>query len=101
MKITVPDYYKDFKCIAGACEDTCCAGWQVDVDDNSPQKRDMSIYDNAYDAISESQDVRFALDCARRYFGGKQSADPVWEILSDKPARAITDISNYLKNVND
>ena len=35
MKITVPDYYKDFKCIAGACEDTCCAGWQVDVDDNS------------------------------------------------------------------
>lgn len=35
MKVTVPDYYKDFKCIAGACEDTCCAGWQVDVDDAS------------------------------------------------------------------
>lgn len=35
MKITVPDYYKDFKCIAGKCEDTCCAGWQVDVDDAS------------------------------------------------------------------
>ena len=35
MKVTVPDYYKDFKCIAGVCEDTCCAGWQVDVDDAS------------------------------------------------------------------
>lgn len=35
MKIMVPDYYKDFKCIAGDCEDTCCAGWQVDVDDAS------------------------------------------------------------------
>ena len=35
MKILVPDYYKDFKCIAGDCEDTCCAGWQVDVDDAS------------------------------------------------------------------
>lgn len=35
MKIRVPDYYKDFKCIAGACTDTCCAGWQVDVDDRS------------------------------------------------------------------
>ena len=33
MKITVPDYYKKFKCIAGACEDTCCAGWEVDVDE--------------------------------------------------------------------
>jgi len=35
MKIVVPDYYKDFKCIAGACEDTCCAGWEVDVDEDS------------------------------------------------------------------
>lgn len=35
MKITVPDYYRDFKCIAGACEDTCCAGWEVDVDEDS------------------------------------------------------------------
>lgn len=35
MKIRVPDYYDNFKCIAGACTDTCCAGWQVDVDDAS------------------------------------------------------------------
>lgn len=35
MKITVPFYYKDFKCIAGACTDTCCAGWDVDVDEAS------------------------------------------------------------------
>ena len=35
MKIRVPDYYKDFKCIAERCTDTCCAGWQVDVDDAS------------------------------------------------------------------
>lgn len=32
MKIRTPHYYKDFKCIAGACTDTCCAGWDVDVD---------------------------------------------------------------------
>ncbi len=30
-----PFYYKDFKCIAGACTDTCCAGWDVDVDEVS------------------------------------------------------------------
>ncbi len=35
MKITTPFYYKDFKCIAGACTDTCCAGWDVDVDEAS------------------------------------------------------------------
>lgn len=32
MKLTTPDYYKDFKCIAGDCTDTCCAGWEVDVE---------------------------------------------------------------------
>ncbi len=35
MKIRTPHYYKDFKCIAGACTDTCCAGWEVDVDADS------------------------------------------------------------------
>lgn len=35
MKIRTPKYYKDFRCIAGACTDTCCAGWDVDVDENS------------------------------------------------------------------
>lgn len=32
MKIKVPSYYKNFKCIADACEDTCCAGWEVVLD---------------------------------------------------------------------
>ena len=32
MKIRVPNYYKDFKCIAADCEDTCCAGWEVVID---------------------------------------------------------------------
>ena len=35
MLIRTPDYYSEFKCIAGNCTDTCCAGWQVDVDDRS------------------------------------------------------------------
>ena len=30
-----PDYYKDFKCIASACRHTCCAGWEIDVDEDS------------------------------------------------------------------
>lgn len=35
MKTVTPDYYKDFKCIAEKCGDTCCAGWDVDVDERS------------------------------------------------------------------
>lgn len=35
MKIVKPTFYKDFKCIAGACPDSCCQGWEVDVDEKS------------------------------------------------------------------
>ncbi len=38
MLYTIPDYYKEFKCIANKCEDTCCAGWQIVIDDKSLNK---------------------------------------------------------------
>ena len=38
MQITIPHYYKDFSCIAGDCPDTCCAGWQIMIDDKALEK---------------------------------------------------------------
>ncbi len=35
MKIIKPIYYKNFKCIAGDCPDSCCQGWEVDADEQS------------------------------------------------------------------
>ena len=35
MLYTIPDYYKEFHCIADECEDTCCAGWQIVIDEKS------------------------------------------------------------------
>lgn len=35
MKIIKPSYYKNFKCIAGECPDSCCQGWEVDADEKS------------------------------------------------------------------
>ena len=32
MKNYTPEYYRDFQCIAGACPDSCCKEWAVDVD---------------------------------------------------------------------
>lgn len=38
MKYTIPDYYRDFRCIAGDCPATCCAGWQIVIDGRSLKK---------------------------------------------------------------
>lgn len=38
MLYTRPDYFNEFKCIADNCPDTCCAGWQIVVDEESLHK---------------------------------------------------------------
>lgn len=35
MRYLKPDYFEDFNCIAGECPDTCCAGWQIMIDEES------------------------------------------------------------------
>ncbi len=33
MLYVKPDYYDKFKCVADRCEATCCAGWQIVIDE--------------------------------------------------------------------
>lgn len=38
LQYTVPHYYRKFRCTAEACPDTCCAGWQIQIDPASMKK---------------------------------------------------------------
>lgn len=38
----IPAYLDEFKCICGNCEDTCCGGWQIDID--KKMFKTLSIY---------------------------------------------------------
>lgn len=31
-KVVVPPYYHRFHCVADKCRHTCCAGWEIDID---------------------------------------------------------------------
>lgn len=43
MKNFVPHYYNDFHCIADKCKDSCCIGWEIDIDSHTLEKyRNMS-----------------------------------------------------------
>ena len=35
MKISKPDYFDRFRCLAGSCPDSCCQEWEVQVDGDS------------------------------------------------------------------
>lgn len=38
MRYLKPHYYDKFQCLASRCPDTCCAGWQIVIDEDSLEK---------------------------------------------------------------
>ena len=38
MEYIIPYYYKDFRCAADQCTDTCCAGWEIVIDPKTLKK---------------------------------------------------------------
>lgn len=38
MRYVKPHYYDAFRCSADKCPDTCCAGWQIMIDDDSLER---------------------------------------------------------------
>ena len=38
MEDLKPEYYKNFSCIGSKCTDTCCQGWQINVDEKCHNK---------------------------------------------------------------
>ena len=38
MVVRVPDYFEEFRCLAGACPHTCCAKWEVVIDEATAQR---------------------------------------------------------------
>ncbi len=40
IPVFVPNYYKDFRCIAAACKHSCCIGWEIDVDEDALDRYD-------------------------------------------------------------
>ena len=71
--------------------------FEIELEADSVEKRDMRVYDEAYLAMEEREDVKTVLACARRYFAGEQTENPVWELLSDQSAKAVRDITKELK----
>ena len=71
--------------------------FEVEVPENSLQMRDISLYDAAYDAIHDAQDVDAAIKLARQYFSGEHGEGPNWEYISDGQAVAVKDVSHFLR----
>lgn len=71
--------------------------FEIELNDESIQKFDMSIFDQAYSAMEEHQDVQAVLNYARNYFAGNHTEKPIWEILTNKNIKITNDITTLLR----
>ena len=64
MRTTVPDYFDDFHCLAGACPDTCCGQWEIVVDSEA-KARYLSVEGELGDQIRAALTVADGEDCMK------------------------------------
>lgn len=60
MRYIKPEYFDDFKCIADKCPDTCCAGWQIVIDEASLERYEdeaSSFGDRLHESIDWQEGV--------------------------------------------
>ncbi|SET22854.1 flagellin lysine-N-methylase [[Clostridium] polysaccharolyticum] len=72
MILRLPDYYKDFKCIADQCKDSCCIGWEIDIDEETLMYYESISGDFGKrlreNIVEEGEDTSFALNKGRCAF---------------------------------
>jgi len=71
--------------------------FEIEINDGPLYRFDMCIFDEAYDAMMERRNLGFVRDAAWKYFAGEHTAQPIWEIMSDKPAKAVKDMTSCLQ----
>lgn len=93
-----PDYYDDFKCIAGECQHNCCIGWEIDIDDDTLFKynnatgclkaklqQSITVDPYAHFALTEDERCPFLNDdnlCELILYGGE---DMLCQICREHP----------------
>ena len=82
MILRVPDYYGDFECTAGWCKDSCCIGWEINIDEETAEYYESvpgEFGDRLHTAMYENEDgdISFRLGKKKRcpFLNGENLCD--------------------------
>lgn len=93
MKAFKPDYYNEFKCIAGACKHSCCIGWEIDVDANTLEYYNGIEGEMGSRLRDNIEDGHFSLDANERcpFLSSDGLCDIITELGADALCRICDD----------
>ncbi|MCQ2515901.1 MAG: flagellin lysine-N-methylase [Saccharofermentans sp.] len=100
MKTIWPDYYSRFNCIGSSCKHTCCAGWEIDVDENSLRrfKTNPDVYKHVKDesiVLVENERCPFLCDNGLCQMILDYGEDYLCDICSEHPRFYVDCIDHY------
>ena len=100
-----PDYYDDFKCIADQCKHTCCAGWEIDVDEESLERYQNiggRIGEKLKENIVMDEDPHFKLGEGERcpFLNEKNLCEIILECGEDKLCQICSDHPRFRNELN-
>ena len=102
MLYVKPNYYDKFKCIADQCEATCCAGWQIVIDEASMeryQKEDSPYGDILRERIDFSEGVFKQDACKRCAFLDSDNLCDMYKHLGEESLCATC--TNYPRHIEE
>lgn len=88
-----PDYYKDFSCIKGNCQHSCCVGWEIDIDEeriNEYLSLGGTLGEKMKNSISFENTPHFCLDKEERC--PFLNSDGLCELIIEKGQGILTTI---------
>ncbi len=99
MLLRMPGYCEKFRCIADRCKDSCCIGWEIDIDSDT-----ASYYDNIGGKFGERlrsniSDGCFVLDQEERcpFLNKNGLCDIIIELGEDKLCQICSDHPRYFE----
>lgn len=100
MKYRTTDYYKEFHCIGGICEDSCCENWEIDLDEAS-MKRYMKEKGDFGKRLKENTNVhkkQFVLNGRRcPFLNDKNLCDIFIEIGEEALCETCTNFPRHVE----
>ncbi|WP_295073676.1 flagellin lysine-N-methylase [Ruminococcus sp.] len=99
MIYRTPEYCRDFRCIAGKCKDSCCKGWEIDIDTDTVRYYESVGGEFGKRLRDNIRDGCFVLTEDERcpFLNAKGLCDIYTELGEDKLCRICSDHPRYFE----
>ncbi len=99
MILRMPAYCREFKCIADKCSDSCCIGWEIDIDEKTAdfyKNADGKLGEKLRASIRDEDGCSFILENERCPFLDENNlCEIILNMGEDKLSQICTDHPRY------